>query len=445
MIRIVKTFPIVLFLLTAAAVSQSKLPRPASTEQNSASASSSEVEVVGCLNRQSGKLQLTDENGNVYDLRGRTAEIKNHVGDELSLRGLQAYPPTPPAGHFQPETTLTVTSAEVMVHRNPEGVRPVLGGLDAWATYTDPTYGVRFRYPASFELTNEEDGHVQANFAGQEKTASLLVKNLSIPREAYPSSNFVGGAFAVIVDPNIQSEGTCRQFRSFWPEHTSSTNIHGIKYTQTLSVGVAAGTVSDVNYFHTFQNGLCYEFDFDFDEENNTGTDLPCSMQWVSDRNESELMQQFLSQISFLTPQFKRAPGERTGRNLLPSIASFEHGPVTVERGIIRVVDVSWSTKDVDYVQLRYPCVKYLYVSVLSPGGEDLKCGDAPDSNFPPLGSRSLMLNNFTPALIQVVLTLEPFLDGVGHPKQSKTISISVDPRPHVWPKGVKPGAQEQK
>ena len=52
--------------------------------------------------------------------------------------------------------------------------------------------------------------------------------------------------------------------------------------------------------------------------------DLPCSMQWMSDRSESESMQQFLSQISFLTPQFKQAPSERTGRSLLPSIASFE-------------------------------------------------------------------------------------------------------------------------
>jgi hypothetical protein len=144
-------------------------------------------------------------------------------------------------------------------------------------------------------------------------------------RETYPSSNFVGGAFAVIVDPNIQSEGTCRQFRSFWPEHTSSTNIHGIKYAQTLFVGAAAGTASAVHYFHTFQNGLCYEFDFDFNEENGTGMDLPCSMQWMSDRSESESMQQFLSQISFLTPQLKQAPSERTGRSLLPSIASFEH------------------------------------------------------------------------------------------------------------------------
>jgi hypothetical protein len=55
----VKTFPIALFLLTAAAVSQSKLPRPESSEQNNPAASSSEVEIVGCLSRQSGRLKLT--------------------------------------------------------------------------------------------------------------------------------------------------------------------------------------------------------------------------------------------------------------------------------------------------------------------------------------------------------------------------------------------------
>jgi hypothetical protein len=43
--------------------------------------------VVGCLSEKSGKLILTDNDGS-YLLDGHTAELKAHIGDELSVSGL---------------------------------------------------------------------------------------------------------------------------------------------------------------------------------------------------------------------------------------------------------------------------------------------------------------------------------------------------------------------
>ncbi len=395
--------------------------------------------MVGCLSQNSGRLSLTDDDGDVYHLRGQTAGLQKHVGDELRLRGIQAHPPTPPTQYSLPETTLNVTHTDVMVRRNRAGVRPVISALDTWLSHADPAYGVRFRYPATFEKAVEQDPHVEANFAGQEWAASTLILNLQIPQDTYPNSNYVDGGFTALLNPNIRSEATCSQFRSFWPEHTFSTTIHGIKYSQTFFTGVATGTTSTVYYFHTLQNGLCYEFDVVYNEENGTGIGLPCSMQWVSHSNELALMNAVLSQVSFLTPQFKPARSQRLSKNRHPSVVAFEHGAVKVDRGIT-TFDLSWRTKDADYVQLRYRCVKSLLVSVINAKG-DLQCSGANDSNFPPDASASLMPGNFSSAPVQFVVTIEPFLDGVGYPGQSKTLSISVAPHPPVGLKSQKPVA----
>ena len=92
---------------------------------------------------------------------------------------------------------------------------------------------------------------------------------------------------------------------------------------------------------------------------------------------------------------------------------------------------VSWKTANADYVQIRYPCTKALYAStVQSPGYGLGKCGENTDTNLPPNGSMGLLVNNFNPTPVELVLTLEPFRDGVGYPKESKTISILAAPRP---------------
>ncbi|MFY9530553.1 MAG: hypothetical protein WAR24_16750 [Candidatus Acidiferrales bacterium] len=51
---------------------------------------------------------------------------------------------------------------------------------------------------------------------------------------------------------------------------------------------------------------------------------------------------------------------------------------------------------------------------------------------FDPTGSASfVLLNQLGDASpVPFVLTVEPFLNGVGHPKQSRTITIPVTPNP---------------
>jgi hypothetical protein len=367
----------------------------------------------------------------VYYLTGRTAGLENHIGDEVTLRGIEL-PSQESSGKDHPPKTLQVTSVEVMVHKNPEGVRPLLGSVDTWINYENPLYGIRLRYPATLGDASLEYSRPRSNFAGQELNADTIL-NVSLPRTTYPESNFVGGGFAVFVSPSIGSAGTCEQFRTFWPEHTGSTTVNGVIYSRTLDVGVAMGTASSVYYFHTFQHGLCYEFDLEFAEGNGGGMDVPCAIQWVTEDNNFELMRSLLSTVSFPMPQFKPATTEMPSQRPVPSVTSFEHGSTlqqSVGRGRLSAVGISWKTTHADYVQIRYPCSKDLFVH--SQGYGLGKCGDQTDTNLPPNGSMSLLLDNFNAAPVDLVLTIEPFLDGVEYPKESKTISISAPVGPHA-------------
>ena len=408
---------------------------------------SSVVEVVGCVDRKEGRFELTNAFWwVVYYLTGRTAGLEKHIGDEVTLHGLEVPSPAPSTPATSTEErrppTLDVTSVEFMVHKNPEGVRPILGNLDTWVSYGNPLHGIRLRYPATFGDASSEYTQSQTNFAGQEPITGNSIVNVSIPTDTYPESNFVGGGFTVFVDPRIQSEGTCKQFRSFWPEHTGSTTVDRVNYSRTLEVGVAMGTAGATYYFHTFQNGLCYEFVFNFAEENGGGMDVPCSIQWVSEDNDFELMRSVLSTVSFQIPQSKRATPEVPSHKV-PSVILFGHGPLLeqpVGRGSLNTVGISWKTTNADYVQIRYPCTKFLYASTIQRSGYGLgTCGENTDTNLPPDGSMSLLLNNFNPTPVELVLTIVPFLEGAAHPKQSKTISITAPVRPDALPDNAKP------
>jgi hypothetical protein len=198
-----------------------------------------------------------------------------------------------------------------------------------------------------------------------------------------------------------------------------------INFAETLQVDAAAGSTDVEYYVHTYQNGLCYEFAFDFLEKNTTGMALMCAVQWVSGQNERELVNSLLSQISFGVPTLKPAVAEKASRTSLPSVVSFDQGPVIVDRST--KIKVSWSTRGADFVQLHYPCVKGLFVSDVS--ATNMRCGPLVDHNYPPNGSTELRLGNFNPSPVPFALSIEPFSGGVGYPKQSKTITLPIGPK----------------
>jgi len=433
------------FMVSLVATGVAQTGAPKSGEQSTTRPSSSnagqpaEVTIVGCLTSDYGKLRLNpSESGKIYNLIGLSEELRRQVGDKVEVSGTEEGSETPPGQRF-PESTLRVRSVKNIFHQNPAGVRPSLGDVAHWRSYTDKAYGVVLHYPETLELLNEPFSGPAfvggADFVGQEGVVTL--QSFAVPARMYPKANFGGGNFVVNVDPTIRSEGTCRQFG--WAERrTSPLTARGIEYPGVSRTGVAMGTASDQYHFHAYQNGFCYEFDFSFAWNDGTGMDpgFQCSVQPVLEQNQRELMTALLSQVKFVTPAIRNSARRERGRRTTPTVLSFERSaPDTTYRST--AVTVSWSTRGADYVQLHYPCVEKLSVSELGgipnsawPPGADMKCGALVDQNFPPDGSAKLMLANFNPSSVSLVLSIVPFTDGVGYPKESKTIIISVGPHP---------------
>jgi hypothetical protein len=394
---------------------------PQSSAETHAASQSSQVDIVGCLSEQAGEFKLTDDEGNVYELIGHKVGLRKHIGDELDVTGTEEHPPSTSNDHPASDTPLRVTKIETVLHMNPSGVAPVLGDAANWSSYANSNYGLYFRYPKTFDAS--EDGSTEANFADWEKGSAVHIKSFVMPQSIYPDANYQGGQLTAFVDSNIRSEGTCRQFNSFLPEHTSSRTVRGITYAQTASGDAGAGHIATVYYFHTFQHGLCYELDFTFEGHNTTGMPLPCSNQWVSEQNEFQLMDALLSDVKFLSPHATLATVQRPSGT--PTVVSFTHSRVIVD--LMNNVEVSWSTERADYVQLHYQCVASVFVSEATRGG-NIPCGAVVDRNFPADGTTSLALQNLTPASVQLVITVEPFSDGRGYAENSKTITIPVTP-----------------
>jgi hypothetical protein len=381
--------------------------------------------VVGCLSERSGKLMLTDKDGDNYILEGNTANLKTHIGDELCVSGSYRTTGRESSGEY----ALGVASFRTILRKNPAGVQPRLGDPRNWSTFTNKSFGVVFRHPKTFLQQDVEPCCIQSNFVNPTGIQTLNI--WSIPGEVYGGSNFTRGAFEVTADPTIRNEGTCRQFGSTTPEYTLSKTLGGIRYSQTLSEGAAMGTIGITYHLHTFQNGYCYEFTFEFDEADGNGMEDLCSIQWLTSDNREKLLDSLLSQVSFVAPDRRNAARSLPAQQ--PLVTSLRQSSLSEEPAM--QIAVSWATEGADYVQLQYPCMEQLFVS--PDAGSEMKCGVPTDRNFPPNGSATLLLSNFNSRSVRLVLTVEPYSDGVAYHSGSKTITIEI--APHLRIDGFRP------
>jgi hypothetical protein len=289
----------------------SRQPAPPGTSSSSGPKRNAVFVARGYLSNDKSKFELRDEeSGRIYDLVGREAELAKHVGDELDVSGLKDASPAPQGEDSLPETTLRVRSLTTLVHQNPDGVRPVLGGPASRVSFGDTTYGIRFRYPVTFKPLKDGDTGVESAFV---LDGAITLQGLSAGSEIYPpKSNFSDVSFAAFVNPTIRSEKICRQFYLDDPgeqeKGTSIVTINGVQFAETEGGDAGMGQRYSMYHLHAYQNGFCYEFSFTFHEHNPLMLDPTCSFQSV---NEWELMKAVLSQLSFVPPVVKPAVGDR--------------------------------------------------------------------------------------------------------------------------------------
>ena len=143
----------------------------------------------------------------------------------------------------------------------------------AIVTYKDSDHGLSFRYPWQYGLKTGERayldwgslGPVPMNFV---QDGGVTLAAVELPTGYFPDTNLKSAFFNVSVNNKLNAE-ECGQFAM--PTHLDNdddsqpatpTKVKvGDTDFDTLEVyGEADDNQADAKYFHTFQNGACYEF-----------------------------------------------------------------------------------------------------------------------------------------------------------------------------------------
>ena len=152
------------------------------------------------------------------------------------------------------------------------------------SNYTNPLYGVSFRYPKNYSLQEGDKANlewaalkpVQMNFVQPGGTTLTMVE---LPNRQYPGTDFASAFFTLSVNTNLTA-ATCGQFASPDKGHAeaspspdgtapaapaptaepSKVKLGAAEFTEVENSGGETAKDADAKYYHVFQNNTCYEF-----------------------------------------------------------------------------------------------------------------------------------------------------------------------------------------
>src|SRR5690348_2062238 len=138
-------------------------------------------------------------------------------------------------------------------------------------TYTDKTSGISFHYPRKYTLKSGEE--LQKDVAGLGPVGMGFVQPggkalvaVEMPEGSYPDTDFRSAYFDVSLNDKLTSE-ECSQFSVANTTDGDSNkiqptrvNIGGAQFDVVEDFSGQVMKQSDAKYYHTYQNGVCYEF-----------------------------------------------------------------------------------------------------------------------------------------------------------------------------------------
>ena len=142
--------------------------------------------------------------------------------------------------------------------------------------YSNPNYGVSFLYPRKFALTSGDltlGDHVQPQLAGVDappmnfvEPGGVAVATVAVPSGSYPGTDFASAFFNVNVNRNV-SEEQCGHFAFVdtsnadgEPIDAEKVKIGSSDMTTTSSFSGSAIKQAETQYYHSYENGACYEY-----------------------------------------------------------------------------------------------------------------------------------------------------------------------------------------
>ena len=168
-------------------------------------------------------------------------------------------PVIPAVAAVQPQAVVPKPAKKRVQHKAP------------MATYTEPSYGVSFRYPKSYILKTDDEQEPELSELGPGQTdfvqpGGVTVAAIEMPRSSYPGTDFTSAFFSVSVNSGL-SKDQCQQFAFPKSDHTETepvvpakVKLGGTDFTMVEDFGDSLKKEPRMKYFHHFENGNCYEF-----------------------------------------------------------------------------------------------------------------------------------------------------------------------------------------
>ena len=165
------------------------------------------------------------------------------------------------------------------------------------STYSNPTYGVSFRYPKTGSLSEGDEanleldglGLVEMNFV---QDGGTTISAVELPGKMYPGTDLNTAFFNVSINP-ILTSAECSQFAfpqtgdpKNDPVGTSKTKVGTTDFETVEGFAEAENTQANVKFYHVFQNGSCYEFALGLETAKETNPDEMKPAIKPVDRNE---------------------------------------------------------------------------------------------------------------------------------------------------------------
>ncbi len=164
------------------------------------------------------------------------------------------------AASAAPATTVPATPKKKVHKKRPANV-----------TFSEPNFGVSFRYPRKYELSSGEKaqpelaglGAVPMNFI---QPGGVALATVALPEGSYPGTDFSAAIFNVNVNRSL-SEQECSQFAFVdhrnpdgEPMDPEQVEVGSMQFSRTSDFNGSMMKQAEAEYFHSYENGACYEF-----------------------------------------------------------------------------------------------------------------------------------------------------------------------------------------
>jgi len=154
-------------------------------------------------------------------------------------------------------------------------------------TYSDPNYGVSFRYPRKYTLTGSDNNDQTVELMENEQAAmnfvqpgGIAVAKVEVPQGTFPGSDLSFAAFNLNVNKSL-TEDECYQFALPGADGADSSTASPAKvklgvmeFQEVENLSGPATKKSDAKYYHVYDNAACYEFALGLETEGGTEEEL---------------------------------------------------------------------------------------------------------------------------------------------------------------------------